>query len=160
MNAVDVLKYGHQTVLDNIAGLPNPDWLTPGVCGVWSVKDIIAHLASFEHMLIEVLSTFSSKGPTPILEKRAALGDAFNDVEVASRKDRPVAEVLAEYEDAQAETMVLIRQIPVETIRRSGSMPWYGDEYALDDFIVYTYYGHKREHCAQIAVYRDSLRGR
>jgi hypothetical protein len=30
-------------------------------------------------------------------------------------------------------------------------------EYALDDFIVYQYYGHKREHCAQIAVFRDKL---
>jgi proline iminopeptidase len=28
-------------------------------------------------------------------------------------------------------------------------------EYALDDFIVYNYYGHKREHSAQIAVFRD-----
>jgi hypothetical protein len=27
----------------------------------------------------------------------------------------------------------------------------------LDDFIVYTYYGHKREHAAQIAAFRDRL---
>jgi len=29
--------------------------------------------------------------------------------------------------------------------------------YALDDFLVYAYYGHKREHSAQIAAFRDRL---
>jgi len=29
--------------------------------------------------------------------------------------------------------------------------------YALDDVIVYMYYGHKREHNAQIAAFRDRL---
>jgi hypothetical protein len=31
-------------------------------------------------------------------------------------------------------------------------------EYALDDYIVYAYYGHKREHSAQIAVFRDLVK--
>ena len=39
--------------------------------------------------------------------------------------------------------------------RQSGTLPWYGMEYALDDFLVYIYYGHKREHSAQIAAFRD-----
>ena len=30
-------------------------------------------------------------------------------------------------------------------------------EYSLEDFIVYTFYGHKREHSAQIAAFRDRL---
>lgn len=37
-------------------------------------------------------------------------------------------------------------------------MPWYGDAYALDDLIVYMYYGHKREHNAQIAAFRDRFK--
>jgi hypothetical protein len=31
-----------------------------------------------------------------------------------------------------------------------GSIPWYGPEYALDDLLVYTMYGHKREHAPQL----------
>ncbi|MGQ9887993.1 MAG: maleylpyruvate isomerase N-terminal domain-containing protein [Aggregatilineales bacterium] len=48
VNANDILKYGHLTVLQAVDGLPPADWETPGVCGVWSVKDIVAHLASYE----------------------------------------------------------------------------------------------------------------
>ncbi len=58
MNARDVLKYGHLTVLRTIDGLPKADWETSGVCGYWSVKDLIAHLASFEHVLVDVLNSF------------------------------------------------------------------------------------------------------
>ncbi len=47
MNAVDILKYGHLTVIQTIDGFPESAWDTPGACGTWSVKDIIAHLASY-----------------------------------------------------------------------------------------------------------------
>ena len=158
MNAVDILKYGHGTVLQTIDGLPEEAWETPGACGVWSVKDIIAHLASYEHVLVDVLTTFVGGGPTPYLSKFTEPGGQFNDTEVAARKGKTVKEILGEYNDTHAQTMSLVTRIPVETLRQTGTIPWYGMEYALDDYIVYAYYGHKREHSAQIAVFRDHLK--
>lgn len=157
MNAVDVLKYGHQTVLQTIAELPEAGWKTPGACGIWSIQDIIAHLASFEHVLEEVLTTFLDGGTTAYLDQFKDPSGQFNDIQVALRKDQSVAETLAEYNDSYARVMTLVTQIPAEILRQPGTLPWYGTEYALDDFIVYTYYGHKREHSAQIAVFRDRL---
>jgi hypothetical protein len=52
MNAADILTYRHRTVLHTIADLPAEAWEMPGACGVWSCKDIIAHVASFEHVLL------------------------------------------------------------------------------------------------------------
>lgn len=159
MNTIDILKYGHQTVLRTLEGLPKTEWKTPGVCGTWSVKDIIAHLASYEHLLVDVLSTFLDGGPTPYLEKMGTLGPlGFNDAEVASRQDKTIDDVLAEYNNTHTQTMALAGRIPPETYRQNGTLPWYGPEYDLDDFIVYTFYGHKREHCAQIAVFWDGLK--
>ena len=158
MNAADILKYGHLTVLEAIEGLPEADWETAGVCGVWSVKDIIAHLASFEYLLVDALNTLLADGPAPMLEKYGAIGpEEFNNVEVAARQDKSVADTLAEYNEVQAQTMQLLDQIPVDARQQTGTLPWYGDEYALDDLIVYSFYGHKREHSAQINVFRDSL---
>jgi hypothetical protein len=159
MNTIDILKYGHQTVLDTLSTVPESEWETAGVCGVWSVKEIIAHLASYEHMLVEVLGGFLEGGPTPYLAKMGELGpEGFNDDEVALRRDNSIAEVVTEYKETHAQTMALAAQIPSETFRQNGALPWYGAEYDLDDFIVYTFYGHKREHCAQIAVFVDQLR--
>ena len=124
---------------------------------MWSVKDILAHLASFEHMLAEVLDTFLGAEFGPTLNERAQLGNEWNDVQVERRKDKSVAEVLDEYNQAHGRVMRLAAQIPEEKYSENGAIPWYGPEYCLDDFIVYTSYGHKREHSAQIMVYRDQL---
>lgn len=82
----------------------------------------------------------------------------FNDIEAAKRKDLLLRDVLSEYNETQAQTMILAQQLSAQTWTAAGSLPWYGPEYSLDDYIVYSYYGHKREHSAQIAVFRDTLK--
>jgi hypothetical protein len=47
MNVLDILKYGNLTLLKSVEDLPEEKWEVGGVCGVWSVKDIMAHLSSF-----------------------------------------------------------------------------------------------------------------
>ena len=73
------------------------------------------------------------------------------------REAKTVQEVLKEFNDTHTQVMSLIANIPRETLRENGTLPWYGMDYALDDVIVYMYYGHKREHSAQIAAFRDLL---
>ena len=70
----------------------------------------------------------------------------------------PVSAVLEEYQESHTRVMVLARRIPDETYRQNGIIPWYGAEYCLDDFIVYSNYAHKREHSAQVNIFRDKLK--
>jgi hypothetical protein len=157
MNAIDILKYAQQTVLQTLVEFPEASAERPGACGLWSVKDIIAHLASYEGVLVDVLSTFVGKHPTPFLDKFIEPGGQFNDTEVGRRRGKTMREVLDEFKDAHAQVMSLAAQIRPEQFRHNGTLPWYGMEYAMDDFIVYAFYGHKREHSAQIAAFRDLL---
>lgn len=156
MNPADILKYGQLTFAGAVDKLPESAQTTASVCGVWSVKDIIAHLASYEHVLEEVLNSFLIGGETPYLKQYTASRD-FNDAQVAQRKDYSYAQVWDELTGVHARVSALVPQIPSETWRQPGTLPWYGEAYALDDFIVYAFYGHKREHSAQIAVFRDRL---
>jgi hypothetical protein len=157
MNALDILEFGHQTIMDAIAGLPEEDWTLPGVSGDWSVKDVIAHLTSFEHVLIDVLNRTFGSGSSPTLDRWVRDSQQFNDDEVARRRRGSARDVLAEYKEAHFETINLLIRIPPEALRQEGLLPWYGDGYDLEDFIVYTFYGHKREHGAQIAAFRDRV---
>src|SRR5215212_5193153 len=100
MNAADIVKYGQGTALGAVEGLPEGDWTTGGVCGIWSVKDIIAHLASYEQVLAEVLTTVTSGGPTPYLDRCTDRSGNFNDAGVAARSNLSVAETLAEFNEA------------------------------------------------------------
>jgi uncharacterized protein (TIGR03083 family) len=159
MNAVDVLNYGHLTLLQAVEKLPDAEWETPGVCGTWSVKEILAHLASFEQALVEVLNALLAEqtDPPPLVLAMLADPQAFNDSQVAQRQSDTPATVLAEYKAAQAQTLSLAAQIPAELFHQNGALPWYGETYDLDDFLAYTYYGHKREHSAEINVFSDRL---
>ncbi len=158
MNAHDILMYGDSFVTRNLEGLPMEHWQTDGVCGWWGVKEIIGHLSSFEHFLTEVFRGFLEGGPTPTMDLMREIGPgAWNDVQIANRQGQTPAEALAEYQQAQAENQRLVARLPEGTLRQPGTLPWYGAEYALDDYIVYQFYGHKREHMAQVNVFKDTF---
>jgi hypothetical protein len=158
MDAMSIMRYGQQTVLRTLEAFPASAVDLSGACGFWSVKDIIAHLASYELALIDVLSTFTGSGPTPYLDKvTGGGGQAFNDAEVSRRHGMTMREVLTEFEDAHRRALALAEKIPPAFFLKAGTLPWYGMEYALDDYIVYQFYGHKREHSAQIAAFRDVI---
>jgi hypothetical protein len=42
MKTIDVLNYGHLTFTITLEGVPQSDWETGGVWGVWSVKNVLA----------------------------------------------------------------------------------------------------------------------
>jgi hypothetical protein len=160
MHAVDVLYYGNKTLLSTIEGLSAEECAPGGVCGWWSVKDIIAHLASHELVLGDVLTGLLDAGPTPTLDLYLADWAAFNDNQVAVRKGMSYAEVVKEYQHAHERVMALMVRISDDLLKHTGALPWYGAEYDLEDYLTYGYYGHKREHSAQINVYRDTLKAR
>jgi hypothetical protein len=157
MNALDVMRYGHLTVLAAVDGFTDDQVNEGGVCGIWSTRQIIAHLASYERVLADVLQGIVGVGETMLFDEFIATGQEFNDSQVEKRSGQTWAQTLEEYERAYKQVAEIALHIPAETWRQLGTIPWYGDEYSLDDLIAYQYYGHKREHCAQIDVYRDHL---
>lgn len=159
MHATDVLYYGHCTLLDAVHELRDSDWDQPGACGIWSVRDITAHLASYELVLCDILASMSGQSePTPHLNEFIKLGAQFNDTQVGLRRGWSVETTLGEYNAAHDRASELAKAIPAPLWAETGTIPWYGAEYSLDDLVVYMYYGHKREHSAQIAFYCDRLR--
>lgn len=154
MNALDILSYGHKHVCDAVDGLSDEGWEIPKVTTEWSVKNVIAHLASFELMLGDALdSVIDPSAETPTLQKKAR-GRNFNADEVAARADRTHRDVFDEYEKAHERVIELARRLTPERLREPGTIPWYGEQYSLDDLIVYANYAHKREHSAQIRLFR------
>lgn len=157
MNAADVLKWGDHFYRSSLTDIPPSAMTTTGVCGVWSVKDVAAHLSASECVLAGALATLVGEANSPALQDRFSHGDAWNDWAVDQRRHLSFDEVMAEYDDAFHRSMALIARIPPEDIRRAGILSWYGDAYDLDDYLVYSVYGHKREHGAEIRHFRSAL---
>ncbi len=159
MNPQDILKYGHATVLRTLNAFPAAELSTAGAVGYWSVKDVVGHLASFEQVLIEIIENLIKPRPIPLTQQFAANGQAFNDEQVDRlRRPRTMAQVFEEYRAAHERVRTGVGALPPSLWRQPGILPWYGAEYDLEDFIVYTFYGHKREHCGQIATFSDRFK--
>ncbi len=156
MNTHDVLMYGHKTIQDTMGNIPTRAWEQPRVCGAWTAKDVLAHLASYEAVLVELLSSWlGDRGPTPALDRFKQFDQALNDREVEDRRRSTVTQIMDEFNTAHAQALDMIKRIPAERLPLNRTLPWYGDRYSLNDFLVYTFYGHKREHAAQFAILLD-----
>lgn len=159
MHPQDILKYGHLTVLRTLSRFPAAEWYISGAVGYWSVKDVIGHLASFEQVLVEIVENLLEPRPMPLTEQFRADGQAFNDEQVDRlRKPLSMEQVLEEYQNAHERVRNGVASLPSPLWRRTGILPWYGAEYDLEDFIAYTFYGHKREHCGQLATFSDRFK--
>jgi hypothetical protein len=156
MNARDILFYGNRTLLESIERVPPAERNTRGVVGWWSARECMAHLAIFEGGLVELLDSFLG-GPAP--ETLNDMDSSKNDEMVAQKKDLTFDQLYQEYLNHYNQVMERIERIPSETLREVGTIPWYGMEYSLDDFLVYTFYGHKREHAGRFEAFGDRLEG-
>ena len=143
MNALEILEHGDQVLRQAVDRLPEADW--------WPVREIVAHVAAHEKLLVEFLESYLG-------EKPAAAGPLSNGQLNGSKhpSDRSVDELWAEYEAAHGRCRILLARIERESSRINGKANCYGPVGDLEDFLVYSY-GHKQRHAAQIAVYRDQL---
>lgn len=157
MNARDILFYGNRTLLNSMERVPPSERTTGGLIGWWSAREAMAHLAIFESGLVQLLESFLG-GPFP--ELLSNMDSSKNDELVAQKEGKSFNDLLDEYHAAHTRVMELIEKFSPEKLREVGTIPWYGAEYSLDDFIVYTFYGHKREHAARFEAFGDHLEGR
>ena len=158
MDAITIMFYGNRTFLQSIEGLETAHWETSNVCGIWSVKNIISHLAATEILFADVFGMFTGVNERSMFDRYSATYETWNDDTVAERATMSASEALAEYNAAYEEKMARAHQLSPGLLAQAGTIPWYGDKYALDDYIVYGDYGHKREHAAQIMAFRDILK--
>lgn len=147
MNPLDILRYGQRDIDGLIDRLEPAEWDAIAL-GTWTTKDLVGHLGVYEVRFVEVLTQLVGDEPGTALV-RAPLA-TFNDDQAAIRRDWPVDAIVSELRDAHRRVMELVPRIAAERWREVGTIPWYGPEYALDDLVVYTIYGHKREHGPQL----------
>lgn len=160
MNAPDIIMFGHKTLLALIEGMTDREWNTVGATSKWTAKDVLSHLTGYEQMLADVLATFGENGPDASTLKKYShdVYEQWNADQVASRKDKTPAEVLAEYDMLHKRVTEFAPKVPPEQWRTVGTIPWYGTEYSLDDFVVFTNYAHKREHASMLTMFRRLLK--
>ncbi len=154
METTTLLENSNLLVIQTIDDLKEVAWEMPGVYGEWSVKDTIAHLASYERVTVDVLNTFQGQEISPDALRWLYQRTAFDRDEVAERRYWTAQQVEDEYQDLQVQATSLLALLPVETIQRPGTLPWYTPDESLADFIR-EISEHIQEACTHITQFRQ-----
>ena len=83
----------------------------PGAAGKWSVKDVIAHVASGESELVPVLRTHVLAGSVWNLSD-----DERNEIEYQQNKDRPLHDIVNEERQAYTALLEVVQQLRDEDL--------------------------------------------
>ena len=153
MNVTALLEQSHMMVLETVEDFPERQWDIPGACGDWSVKDTVAHLVSYEHLLVDLLNKLMIDTPTPYLDKYVKNQAEFRTNEVAERQYHTSQQVIDEYNETQLQSSDLLAKLPAEKVTQAGTIPWNKERTMAD--MVNIIYAHASEHCAQIKAFRE-----
>jgi uncharacterized protein (TIGR03083 family) len=101
-------------------------WDAPTECPGWTVRDNLSHLIGTENLLRGV------PADPPVAEQPAHVRNdigGFNEAAVDARRDRPGAQVLAEFRAVTAERLAALRALPAEKWDEIGPTPTGPDTY-------------------------------
>jgi Mycothiol maleylpyruvate isomerase N-terminal domain len=130
---------------DSYAGLPEARLVQPGVVDDWSVKDIVAHVTTWEQEALKHLPLIVAGGTPPRYAAQGGI-DAFNARATEDARRLSLAEVLRRRDETHARLVEFIRAQPAGTL---GGRTRARRRLRLDT------YGHYPEHAAAIRAWRE-----
>ena len=102
----------------SFAGLPDAQLLEPGVMGPWSVKDILAHVTTWEEEALKYLPLILQGGRPPRYSAQYGGIDSFNAQMTERKRHLPLAEVLGQWEATHRRLVDYVRSVPDEQFTR------------------------------------------
>jgi len=121
----------------NLFLLSAEDMLQPGVTGVWSVKDILAHLVAWEKLFMEWYQIGVQGGSStiePVGMCRTAM-DALNQQIYEVNRWRSLDEVISEFHSSHQQVVAVIEGISEGDIFAQDRFTWTGS-LTLADYIA------------------------
>ena len=129
---------------ESYAGLPDDRLIEPGVIENWSVKDILAHVTTWEEETLKYLPVIAAGGRPP---KYITVGgiDAFNERTSAAKRELSLNEVLRQLDETHRRLLEYVEQAKPQLLA--------GETRFRRRLRVDTY-AHYREHAKAIAEWR------
>jgi len=100
------------------AGVSDAELMEPGVTGDWSVRDILAHVTTWENEALTHVPLILEGGTPPRYSVTYGGIDAFNARMTRENADLSLAAVRRQMDETHGRLLDLVRQLPDEQIRR------------------------------------------
>lgn len=154
MNASEELENVHLLVVQTLDNLPESEWETPIADDGWTVKDIVSHITSYVHVLLDMCHESTNDGTsTPYLTDYLEHNTGFDQRQVDERSNHTAQQVMDEFEEVQTDTVALLAHIPGDTLNHKGAVKGF-EQQSIGD-VVAEFSAHIRRHCNEITEYRN-----
>lgn len=97
---------------ESYAGLTDSQLMEPGVTGAWSVRDILAHVTTWEEEALTHLPLILKGGKPPRYSVAYGGIDAFNAQMTEQKRDLSLSEVLRQLDDTHRRLIGFIESAP------------------------------------------------
>jgi len=152
------LIQSEKRLLNAVVGkLTHSQMLTPGLEGERTVKDVLAHIAAWELLMVEWLKE-TYAGLTP---QRPAPGMTWDDLDLLNEriylenKDRSLAEILAMSEAASTQADQAVHAMTETDLFDGSRFAWRNGD-PLWHMVAANTWWHYKEHREQIEAWRES----
>jgi hypothetical protein len=153
---LDQILQAHAELLAAIDGLLPDAMLRPGVVGLWSIKDLLAHVTVWQSELITALAGLTRPGHIPHIVEIEDL-DEFNAEQYHINASRGLNIILEDFHGVHKHLIKTVESIDEKTLNNARRFPWMEGE-PLAYLIAENGYWHEQEHARQIAEWRQAQR--
>jgi hypothetical protein len=105
-----------------LARLTHSQMLIPGVDGIWSVKDALAHISTWERRMISWVGSHL-RGEPPAIPLPWDV-DRMNAESYALDKDKPLSDVLEEFRLSYWDSLALVESLSEDQLQQVYSETW------------------------------------
>lgn len=105
-------------IKESYAGLSDAQMTEPGVTGNWSVKDILAHVTTWEEEALKYLPLIIEGGRTPRYSVKYGGISAFNAQMTEQKRGLSLSDVLKQLDETHRRLNDYIHQAPEEQFTR------------------------------------------
>jgi len=146
--AVHAIRYARRALARLTGRMAAADRDTAPLCGTWTAKDVIGHLADWTGTMAEAAMRAAETGTLPALPQTDEAIDAWNADHAARRRGEPWPEVWAAYDAACSQAIAALEALPDDALARPypGAVPP-----TLYHWLSIT--GHDVEHARQILAH-------
>jgi uncharacterized damage-inducible protein DinB len=151
------VRAAREDLRDAIAGLSPDEMVQPGAVGLWSVKDVLAHLVSWEAELVTALSRLEQHKTRPPRIVEIEDIDEWNDEQYHTNARRTLDDVLQDFEGVHRQVIRAINEVSNRDLDDNRRFPWMEGE-PLSYLILENAVWHEEEHAEDIRAWRDARR--
>lgn len=150
---LDELISARADLLNAIDGLTPEQLRQPFAVGIWSVKDVLAHLSAWESELVTALNQVQGASRPPQIVLIDDI-DEWNEEQYHISARRPLEAILEDLHGVHNMLHRMVADYPDKRLLDNRQFEWMEGE-ALSYLIEENAYLHEREHAEQIRAWRE-----